>query len=138
MHLLRGLHVNTLHAIGLRQGGRTGNQGDFGARFKGGSRQCIAGLTRRTIRDHAHWINRLDGWASGDQDAFVLQELGLKKSNELCQNLQSFEHSAIARFAARLLSRTGSQYGDTILLKLRDVALRGGCRPHFAVHGGCD
>ena len=134
VHLLCGLNLNALHPEWYVECGRAGYQGDNSAGLPGGAGDCVAHLAGRQVGDAAHWINRLESRAGGQQNALACQDFWLEGCDDVLQQLGRFQHPAHAVFAAGLGPGVGSEQFDAICCQLRHIAPGGGVLPHFDIH----
>ncbi len=135
-HVPRGAHVHAAHATRGRQVHGAGDQIHLGARLAGRTRDGEPHLAARQVGDAAHRVDRLESRAGRDQHAVPREQPGREEGRQFLQQFRGLQHAAIARFAAGLVARAHAQHHGAVGSHLRQVALRGGVRPHLAVHRG--
>ena len=137
VHFQGGAHIAALRAARGGQAHRAGHQADLGAGFVRGPGQGKTHLAAGQIGDAAHRVDSLVRGPGGDQHAPTGQHLGLKKRDQILEQLLGLEHAAVAGLAAGLVALTHAQHGGAVLAQLGHVTHRGRMGPHFAVHGRC-
>ena len=134
-HFLGRLHIDAPHTAWRGHMHRPRDQGDIGTRLARRTGHGKAHLSARQVGDATH---RIDGFKRGprrDEHRPARKGLGREKSDQLVQQLQRLQHAAVTRLATGLVAIAHAQHHGAVLRHLRQIALRGGMGPHFAVHG---
>ena len=134
-HLIRRANIPTLHATRGVQAHRPCDQAHLCAGFTRRPGQGEAHFSTRQVGDAAYWVDRLIGRPGSNQNMLADQGLGLKKCQQLIEQLQRFEHAPVTGFTAGLLALSDRQDRGAIRAQLGHIALRGRVSPHLAVHG---
>ena len=87
------------------------------------------------VGDAAHRVDGLKGRPGGDHHALAQQRLGRQEGDQLLDQFARLQHAPVAELAAGLVAVRHAQQVGAVVDHLLQVALRGGMRPHLAVHG---
>ncbi len=135
VHLLRRLDVDSSDPRRRREADRAGDQGHPRAerRQRAGDREAL--FARGAVGDHAHRVDRLLGWAGGDQDMPAGERAGAaERGLDRGQDRLGLGQAPRAIFAARHFAFVGLEDGDAVLPEPRDVAPGRRMLPHPHVH----
>ncbi len=137
-HVGRGRDLCYVRAGRRGEADRPRDQRDPGAGVERRAGDGVAHLARAAVGNAAHGVDRLERRSGGDQHACAGEQFWRDQAGDRLRDIERFEHSAHAGFAARLVAAVGAQYRHAVALQALDVAARGGVLPHLAVHGGGD
>ncbi len=136
VHFLRAFHAQRVHALGIGQGGGTGDQRDVRAGLHGRLRHGITHLAGAAIGQPAHRVDGFPGGTGGDHDAQAVEFAGGEQLRHQRDEFRRLQHAAGPDFAAGLRAFRRAENPDAVFFERRQVGLGGGIAPHLLVHGG--